>query len=493
MSSSISPYNDKHLKIRAAILHDMDQRWQPHKGQELCRNAMKDPECTFVFNQCGRKWGKTTWELRELCENALLPKNLGEINYYVAPEEEQAEEIVWLERRPFKLFDPSLVEKVYEQDMRIVFKNQRQLLCGGANNAKAAAGVQPSMLGVDELKDVRPKFWEVMEPNLAVFNAQTMFSGTPPDGPGLYTELAQMCQELMTEGKAFYTRQPTWMNDKIPGLIKWLEEARKRYIKRGEEHIFNREYGALYIPGGRRQIFPMFDWMNIVKSRRWMIEHIKANARRLNWYCIADPATESVFAVLFAAVNPDTKDIYIVDLIYQRDRFKTSSGEINPEVMRIVREWNPNVEGWQFSYDDHEGWFQLESQKIKDSPPWQPVGKYARAKSAGVSAVKDALRFRKFWVNVECEWINTEFANYCTDENGKIPKGRDHTIDCVRYLLTVCGWDWNELEAVVVPDEIKNDPFMMIAMKSEEAIDTDELLEDWTKDMFNDWMEGPIL
>jgi hypothetical protein len=491
MANNLSPYADKELQIRAAILQDMRSRWQPHRGQIPCRNALRDPNCQFIFLQCGRKFGKTDWLLHELVENCLLPRNRGEISFYVSYEADQAKEIAWLEQRALKMCDRTLVHKVYDTEMRIVFKNGRHLIHTGSNNHKAAAGKQPSMMGLDEFKDFEPKFWEVCEPNLAVYNAQTIFCGSPPDGPCQYTEVSEMVQELMKTGEGFYTRQPTWMNDRIPGLLKWLEKARKRYVLRGEEHIFLREYAALYIPGGRRQIFPMFDWLTVAKSRRWLKENVKKNAEKFNWYVIADPANDSVFAVLFAAVNPDTRDVYIVDVIYETDRNKTSARLMNDAIRKTCLEWNDRPDAWFHAYDDHESWFQVESQQLKNAPNWIPAGKYSQRKNTGVSQLKDCLLAHKFWVNVEADWLNTEFSNYCTDQNGKIPKGRDHTIDCARYLLIVSNWDVNEVEQIDIPDYLKNDPWLMTMLKLEEDIDSEELMEDWTHDMFKDWAEAP--
>lgn len=486
---SVSPYADKELQIRAAITRDLRSRWQPHKGQIPCRNALRDPACLYVFLQCGRKFGKTDWELNELVENCLLPRNRGEVNYYVAYEEEQAKEIAWLEQRALRMCDPFLVEKVYETEMRIVYKNGRHLLHTGSNNTKAARGKQPSMVAMDEFADFYPQFWENMEPNLSVFNAQAVFAGSPPETECQYTEVADMVKELQAHGEGFFTRQPSWMNDKVPGLIRWLEKRKQIYLRRGDEVTWNREYGAFFIPGGKRRIFPNFDRHTCAKSRKWMIENVKKHCNQFNWYVIADPAAASVFCVMFVAVQPDTKDIYVVDGIYERDRRRTASSLINDAIKEKCREWNASLEDWMFFYDDHEVWFQNESERLKEAPPWQPTGKYTRTKDSGISTVKDAIDYHKLWVNVELAEYFNEFESYITDEKGNIPKGRDHYIDCTRYLIIVSHWEGYKLEEEEIPEHIRNDPWLLQAIKTEEDIESEELLDDWTHDMFRDWQE----
>lgn len=248
----------------------------------------------------------------------------------------------------------------------------------------------------------------------------------------------------------------------------------------------------MYIPGGKRQIFPMFDRFTISKSEKWLLENVKKRAHEFNWYCIADPANDSVFAVLFAAVHPETRDVFIVDLIYEKDRNKTSAAVMWESVQEKIAHWNADKDAWGFFYDDHESWFEIESNRVPGAPNWLGAGKYSQSKGTGISSVKDCLLEHKFWVNVGLTDLFTEFENYCTDLAGKIPKGRDHTIDTVRYLLIVSNWDTVEQSEDQVPAYLKNDPWLAYAIRTEEQIQSEEMMDDWTHDMFNDFAEVPI-
>jgi hypothetical protein len=449
--------------------------------------------CPYVFLQCGRKFGKTFFVLRKLIEHALLPTNNGMINFHCVYQAQQAKRIIWIPGLIQKICNPMFIKKTYETELRVEFLNGRHLIIDGSDNYKAHEGLEPAALGLDEFKRFNPMFWEYVEPNMSVHNATALFAGAPPDRPCQYTEVAEFVRKVQEEtGEGFFVKMPSWMNDKIPGLAAWLVKRRKHYIDRGEEHVFLREYAAEYVPGGIHRIFPnkVFnpEDKTVVRPQSWFLEHVKQKAGRFEWFCIADPSHGGTFALLFAALDPMTRKIYLVDCIYQKDRSLTGCHSIWQQVKEVISKWQPNVGAWTFGYDDHEAWFPIEMMAVSGSPNWMPAGKQTRGKEAGISLIKDAFQLKACFINEETmEPLIQEFILYKTNDEGRPEKKNDDLIDTFRYLLYLANWDPNEVVQEEIPDHIKNDPWLASAYAEGADIENPEMQEDWLHDMFEDY------
>lgn len=491
---ALAPEISKKLQIRAAILADIDKRFTPHRGQKIVLHAIHVLGCTFVFVQCGRKWGKTEIELRSGVENCVLPINEGETTLYTAYEDDQAKKIVWLEGRILKFCNPQWIHKVYDSDMRVVFKNGRSLIVDGSNNYKKHEGIRPSMLLCDEFKRFKPEFWHAMEPNLSVYNAPVIFAGSPPEGPCQYVDMAEFVRKLQAEtGEGYFTQQPSWMNDETPGLIQWLKNRKKQYESRGELHVWDREYGAIYSPSGSRLIYPNYNRVKVGRSSDFLLNHVKKHAKEWDWVCSADPANDDPFAVVFVAVHRTTRQVAVVDGIYETDRALKTVKAIWAQIEQKVRKWNPNFDDWNFIHDDQASWFGAEFQsqvpnELAHKPAWTPAGKLSRSKDSAISVVNGLIAADSLWVNNEFDKFHWEHERWQTDEkSGKPKKLHDHTCDAFRYVLVHLAYDPNKILKVEVPVDAYADPWLMQAIKSQEDIDSEKLLDDWTQDMFSDW------
>lgn len=489
---SFGPTISKDMQIRAAIMQEMSQRFQPHRGQETILYALNVKGCKFIFIQCGRKWGKTEIELRIAVENCVLPVNEGLTTLYVAYEDDQAKKIVWNESRAQKFAHPSWIKDVWESEMIIEFKNGRLLQIDGSNNYKKHEGIRPSMLLCDEFKRFKAEFWDAMEPNLSVYNAPVIFAGSPPEAPCQYVDMAEFVKRIEKEtGEGFFTQQPSWMNDKTPGLIEWLSNRKKFYIDRGQVRVWDREYGAIYSEGGSRRLLPEFRKDRVQRSEEFLKAHVVKTASEWDWICSADPATGDPFAVVFMAIHRTTKRVAIVDVIYEEDRAAKTVQAMWAQIQSRIRRWYPRIDEWYFTFDDQNAWWSLEfNSQIpegRDKPNWMPAGKQTRGKDVGLGILNQIINRDLLWVNEHCQKLFWEYENYQTDENGKVTKGKDHTIDASRYALYANHYDSNEVPDEVIPDEYLRDPWLMERIREQEGIDDNDLMEDWTNDMFSDW------
>ena len=140
----------------------------------------------------GRRFGKTTLAIRELCRYAAQPARTV---WYVAPSYRMAKGIVW-RRLKHRLQDLRWTEKVNESELTIYLKNGTEISLKGAENADSLRGRAIDFLVMDEFADIDPEaFYEVLRPTLADTQGHALFTGTPKGIGNWSYELFQMSQE----------------------------------------------------------------------------------------------------------------------------------------------------------------------------------------------------------------------------------------------------------------------------------------------------------
>lgn len=124
----------------------------------------------------GRRFGKTTFSIRELAKFATPPNQ--EV-WYVAPSYRMAKQIVWRKLKT-KLQDLRWVSKVNESELSIELKNGSRICLKGADNYDSLRGVGINFLIMDEFADIdKEAFFEVLRPTLSDTNGSALFVGTP--------------------------------------------------------------------------------------------------------------------------------------------------------------------------------------------------------------------------------------------------------------------------------------------------------------------------
>lgn len=130
----------------------------------------------FKVVVCGRRWGKTTLAVRELCKQAKEP---GKEVYYIAPSYRMAKTIVWRKLKN-KLSDLRWIKKVNETELSITLKNGSTISLKGADNPDSLRGVSLSYAVLDEFSFTDSSIWyEVIRPALADQQGQALFITTP--------------------------------------------------------------------------------------------------------------------------------------------------------------------------------------------------------------------------------------------------------------------------------------------------------------------------
>lgn len=131
----------------------------------------------FKVAVCGRRWGKTTLAIREMCRIASQPNK--EI-FYVSPTYRQSKMIAWKKLRN-KLVNLKWVKKINETELSITLKNGSTISLKGADGgAQNLRGVGLDYLVMDEFSLIDKEAWfEVLRPALSDKMGSALFITTP--------------------------------------------------------------------------------------------------------------------------------------------------------------------------------------------------------------------------------------------------------------------------------------------------------------------------
>jgi len=501
-------------KFQLALESDFHKVWCPHGGQlPIAKDLLRDFK-RYVFLQCGRKFGKTEFCIYTMYMFAILFPN-SQI-YYIADTMKHAGELVWKNRRLPDFFKSlkrrrgesneefqlrrkiglalhhKYVEKANESEMRVYFKNGSFIKVDGAENYANADGIEPSFMVYDEFKSHDPRFNEAMEPNLKVHKAPLLIVGTPPEELGTYYEKIANSVKKMTYGE-FYKR-PSYMNPVMyPAGIHdpdFIEEKQK-YLDRGDDDVFEREYMAEIVVSGSKAIFPVLELPKYdyaaekyighskhVRPHHELLDEIKRTPKDWDFHSVFDAGTVTCFAVLHAAVNKYDKRVVLLDEIYETDQRQTSTRQIYPRSVAQQKEIYDYKPYWTETYDNAAAWFFNEVQHAYGENMF-PCTKDLKNKEAKLGQIKDLLIWGKLLISDKCIKMLWEMVNYRKDENGKIPKEDDHLIDCLRYLLNACHYDFNGVERMVMLEDDRRGHALTFDRSVRETLNKDRDIEDF--------------
>lgn len=411
---------------------ELSKDWEAHPGQRmLCRKLFLENKKS-LFVQCGRKWGKTEIILYFLWRYAQ--ERPGASCYYISPYQKQSKEIIWANKRVHNFGPRDWLHEgsigINNTELRINFKNGSFIKCDGSDNYESYRGVEPHILIMEEYKDHRPEFMEGMRPNLAVYNAPTIFIGTPPEEDDHFFWID--ADEHKDHKDKFFYQAPTWENPHIDR--EWLGQEKKRLYSRGEGDVWEREYGAARVKGGASKIFPMLN-KDIVKPHHDVMASIYRDRRKLDWFVWTDPAAASCFGAIYIAINPYTKHIYALDEIYEKKQEELTVKRVGKRIVDMRNElFLDRDKKWRQGYDEAETWFANEMLDHFDEY-FEPTQKMKSDKVTGLTLLKDVMLQGRLTISDRCKNLYWELDHYRKDKNGKIPKENDHLIDCFRYVL----------------------------------------------------------
>lgn len=476
----------EHAKImtdiydRMAAVHDI----KLHEGQIKVARLFFNENKRIIQCQWGRNGGKTTVVIFIAVVYALLNPN-SEV-YIICPEKLQGKKIYFNSGRLPNFAPPEYVKSVMTTDLRVLFNNGSSITVDGCENYNGLRGIKPHLVIYDEFQDHNREFdIEVMRPNLLAKRSCLLVMGTPPKRDCYYVEFRKRLLEEIASGDNTrdYIELPCWYNPIMD--MEELEKVKKQLIKSGDEKVWLREYEAKLVFGGEGAVFPHFNENIHVRPHSLLTKIVEAERDRLQWFCISDPGTSSVFATLFGAYNPARSQLFLFDEIYEKDRLKTATTIIWPRIRKMQQELYPNVgrSKWRNYYDEAEAWFANEIQ-VNYGVSVTPTSKQTQDIEQDISRLKTLmLSENSLLISDRCRWLIWEILNYVTDEHDCLPKDHDHLIDCLRYMLHACSYK------LIHTEPLKE----TVVIRSDNSTFTDEKKRVYTLDQkYQDWADQVI-
>lgn len=197
--------------------------------QQIISNSKR-----FTVAACGRRFGKTTIAVRQICYEARIPNR--EI-YYVSPSYRMSKTIVFKKLKQ-KLLDLRWVNKINETELSFILKNGSTISLKGADNYDSLRGVGLDFLVMDEAADIdSAAFYEVLRPALSDKQGRALILGTPK-GFNWFKDVFDLAQEFPEEWASF---QFTTLDG---GQVSEQEiQSARRDL---DEKIFQQEYMATF-------------------------------------------------------------------------------------------------------------------------------------------------------------------------------------------------------------------------------------------------------
>ena len=481
------------------ILEDLYKGWQPNEGQLKAGKALFNDGQVTQFIRWGRKGGKTDYIIKAIGRYALLHPRSG--CYYFCPQANQAREILWETYRLQAGIPAKYIKKIKDVDMRIILKNGSFIKLDGSDQYNKHRGTEGHFLVYDEFKDFDRRFHEAIDPNRGVYTAPLIILGTPPisiNEDRNYEQYMELQEQCKRDDDKFFLQLSSYVNchnvpkidndksmeERVKTGKAYLAKKRQELIDRGEEYRWKIEYMAENVTMGKNAVFPMIGKRHIFKHDVIMND-LQKNQRKLEWYCVADPATSTCFGVLFVALNPYTREIWVLDEIYEKDRENTSTGRMMSRIKDKMLDLAPNLDpedDWIKIYDEREAWFANEAMSQPDpreNLTFSETQKFHNPKEDGISLAKDTMIYNMVHFSDRCVNVYWEMEQYvCID--GKYPKKHDHLIDCYRYFLADSGY------SMVEAFEAKRDKRVKRKLNSaDDLYDEIDLEDDWTSFLDN--------
>jgi len=376
------------------------------------------------FRVCmsGRRFGKTTLSIRELCKFASKPRQ--EV-WYVSPSYKMSKQIVWRKLK-YKLEDLNWIKSTNESELYIDLVNGSRISLKGADNYDSLRGVGIDFLVLDEFADIKPDaFYEVLRPTLADTNGQAMFVGTPKGKGNWSYDLYQMYKEDDEWESFHYTT--------IEGGFVTEEEVNSAR-KLLDERTFNQEFNADFITSGNRVWYSFTDdnVMNDVDSMR-----VWNDLKQSPIYVGMDFNIDPMSAVIFTRHG---NTVYAIDEI---EIFGSNTDEMIAELNDRYgknRVWvypDPASRQRKTSAGGRTDLSILENAGYKVNCPYKH-----NAIRDGVNAVNSKLcnsnGERTFMISPKCKKLIDALNRHEYKPGTNIPDkttGFDHLTDAMRYFI----------------------------------------------------------
>jgi phage terminase large subunit len=363
----------------------------------------------------GRRWGKTTLAIREMCKVAREPNK--EV-YYIAPTYRMCRTIIF-KRLKKKLLDLQWVKKINETNLEFSLKNGSTISLKGADNPDSLRGISLSAAIFDEFAFMDRETWDlVIRPALADQEGPALFITTPIGKSNWAFDLFNMERDYPNTWKSytFTTLQGGFVSQAE------IDAAREEM----SEQQFKQEFEASFVTAS-----------NLVA---WAFS-------RDNIVTLKDPTLTILHVGMDFNVSPCTAAIYVQvgDGMFQIDELSMMNShtlEMGEELKR--RYPNSKI----FVYPDPAGSARKTSAGGKtDHTILQELGFVVKS-PRNHDPVKDRINsynarlcsakgIRRLFIDPKCKYTLESLEKFCFKEGTQVPdkNGFDHMFDAASYCI----------------------------------------------------------
>lgn len=382
--------------------------WSPHSGQQ----ALVEDKHRFKLIRSGRRFGKTTYAINTLIEEALLKQD--GLYFYIAPTYKQAKMIAWamLLKAVGKL-PPPLMQKINESELYVVIGNNSRICIKGADNPDALRGVGLDGAVLDEYSDIREHvFTDIIEPALTDKMGWCTIIGTPKG----FNHFYRLYVKVQTDPTWAVFHRTSYDN---PGISR--EELDRIRVKTPED-TFAQEFLAEF----RR--FEGLVYKEFDRDRHTFIT-MPDTVQRVDVIAGVDFGYTNPSAIVVVAQDFDNH-YWVIDEWYKNQKL---TDEIIGVCKGLVASTKVNI-----FYPDPAEPDRIEAMN-RDGLTTREVNKDV---AAGVDRVRSLFKENRLKVSLNCRNLLFELETYHYPERkeGKneqeLPvKENDHAVDALRYAL----------------------------------------------------------
>ena len=382
--------------------------WNPHKNQ----NKLLDDGNRFKVIVCGRRFGKTTYAVNYLVEEALL--NDGGHYFYVAPTYRQAKMIAWeMLMQACDKLPKELIKRKHESELYVTLGNDSRIDIKGADNPDSLRGVGLNGIVMDEYADIKPHlFQEIIRPALTDKKGWAIFIGTPRG----FNHFHKLYEQAGTTEHWSRFKFTSYDNPHIdPDEI---EQAKKEIT----EDKFAQEYMADFRKF-EGLIYSLHGWHTVSD----MPEKADITIGGVDW------GWENPSAIVIIKLRDGVYTI--VDEYYEK---KKTTPELIERMQNLQRKWGVNR--W---YADSAEPDRIEEASRGTGLYVIPFEKRKGSVNAGIDHINQLLKENRLFVHEQCLHTLNEFNSYHWHQtkDGTAPpieapeKEDDHIMDAMRYAV----------------------------------------------------------
>lgn len=427
----------KYQQYKVDRLSELHRGKKFHEFQMAVYNAIFKDGYKRIFIRKGRKGGGTECVMYPVAR--IIGTTPGASAYIIGPTQKGQSEILWDNRRIHHFLPKEWGGSPNEKDKRIRLSNEAFVKVEGADNPETARGWEADIFVWDEYKDHNPLSMENCYPNVLSRDAVWIVVGTPPTKKTNHYYIKE--QEIRDDPDWAFFHWTAWDNPFLPGGHEFLKKERAKYYARGDWDLWEIEYEARYVFNSNRKVIPDFDSEihgKHVLPRYQIMDMLARDKSHLKWVCSIDPGYSTCFAVLFAAYNPYTSQIYWLDEIYSTDRSDNSVRDMWPLIKKKQNDLWPGE--WTTIFDNAAQAFSTEvyamARDTGEKVRLIPTKKSKTDEDDYFRVLNSVFALRgQSYVAAECKKFIWEMDDYETDEKDKYPDANNHLLDDARYIL----------------------------------------------------------